>query len=132
MADLGEGVDETTDETDEDGGAAAKGDGRIEEHETAERDGQLVQSTDHGVGCRRGDTDGPGGCVGDEDCGKTGDDHDHDDGVALFDGEVLCDVGGGPVFDEDGGDEQDWDGEEVVVVHGWLKLAIAPFGSGVG
>jgi hypothetical protein len=64
---LGQSVDETTDETDEDGGDTAKGDGGIEENQTTDGNGELVQGADHRVGSRRGDTDSPGGSIGDED-----------------------------------------------------------------
>jgi hypothetical protein len=63
LADLGQSVDETTDESDENGRYTAEGDGGVEEDQTAERNGELVQGTDHGVGRRRGDADGPGGGV---------------------------------------------------------------------
>lgn len=117
LAHLGERVDDATDETDEDGGNAAECDGGVEEDQAAKRDGELVQSPDHGVCCRGCDADGPRGSVGDEDRGEAGQDHDKDDGVALVGGEVLLDVGRRPVFDDDGCDQEDGNGEQVVVVH---------------
>jgi hypothetical protein len=53
---------------------------------------------------------------------KTGDDHDGDDGVALLGGEVLLDVCGRPIFNEDRRNKQDGNGEQVVVVHGCSGL----------
>lgn len=117
LPNLRQRVDDPTHEPHEDGAHAAERDGRVEEDQPGEGDGQLVEGADHGVGGGGGDAHGPGGGVGDEDGGEAREDHHEDDGVALVRGEVLGDVGGGPVFDEDGGDEEDGDGEEVVVVH---------------
>lgn len=102
---LGQSINKTTNETNEDGGHTAKRDWSIEEDQTTERDGKLVQSADHGVCRRRGDADGPGRSVRDEDGRETRNYHDDNDGVALLGRKVLLNVGGGPVFDEDGGDE---------------------------
>ena len=115
---LGQRIDKTADKTDEDSRHTAKRDRSIEEDQATERNGKLVQSTDHRVRRGRGDADGPGRSVRDKYCGETGDNHDDDDGIALLGGEVLLDVGGGPVFNEDGGDEQNRNSKEVVVVHG--------------
>lgn len=111
-------IDEATNESNKDGGNAAEGDRSVEEDKAAESDGKLVQSADHGVGRRGCDTDGPSRSIRDEDSGKAGYNHDDDDGVALLRGEVLLDVGGRPVLDKYGSDKQNWNGQEVVVVHG--------------
>jgi hypothetical protein len=123
LSDLCERVDDTTDETDEDGRYTAEGDWGIEEDQSTESNGELVQGSDHGIGGGRCDANSPSRCIGDEDGGKAGDDHHGDDGIALFGGKVFCDVCGGPVFNENGCDEEDGDGEEVVVVHGYSMLA---------
>jgi len=93
LADLGQGIHKTTDETNENSRYTAECDRRIEEDKTAKRNGELVQSADHGVCGGGGDADSPGGGVGDEDGRETRDDHYDDDGVALLSGEVLLDVG---------------------------------------
>jgi hypothetical protein len=118
LTDFCERVDDTTNETNEDSRHTAECDWSIEEYQTTESDGKLVQGSNHGVGGGRCDANSPSRCVGDEDGGKTRDDHDGNDSVALFGGEVLLDVRGGPVFNEDGCDEEDGDSEKVVVVHG--------------
>lgn len=118
LADLCDSVDNTADEANEDGGHTAKGDGRVKEDEAADGDGELVQSTDHGVGGGRSDADTPGGCVRDEDGTHAGDDHDGNDAVAQLGREALCQIFGRPVFDEQRSDEEDRDGKKVVVVHG--------------
>lgn len=59
LSDLGERIDDTTDEANENGRHAAEGDGCIEEDKTTESDGKLVQSSDHGVCGRRCDTNSP-------------------------------------------------------------------------
>lgn len=51
LSHLGKCVNDTTDETDKDGGNTAKRDRRIEEHQAAKRDGELVEGTDHRVRC---------------------------------------------------------------------------------
>ena len=118
MADLGDGIYNATDETDEDGGDTAEGDGRVEEDETADSNRKLVERTDHGVGGGRGDTDTPGGGVGYEDRAHAGDDHDHNHTVAKLGREALGEVGGRPIFNEERSDKEDRNGEQVVVVHG--------------
>lgn len=50
LLDLGNGVDNTADEADTDGGNTGEGDWRIEEDKTGHGDGQLVESANHGVG----------------------------------------------------------------------------------
>jgi hypothetical protein len=124
LSHLGNSVDDTTDETNKYSRHTAEGNGCIEEDESTESDRELVQGSDHRVGCRRGDTNSPGGGVGDEDSGHAGDDHDGNDGVALLRWEVLLNVRGGPVLDKDRGDEQDGDSEEVVVVHSYPALVL--------
>ena len=110
-------INETRDETDENGAAAGKSGGSVEEDQTGESDGQLVESADHGVGSGRSHAHAPGGAVGDEDGGQAGEDHDGED-FALGSGrEVDGDVGRGPVLHEEGANEEDGDREEIVVVH---------------
>lgn len=118
LPDLCDGVDDAADEANEDGADGAEGDGGVEEDEAADGDGELVEGADHGVGGGGGDAHAPCRGVGDEDGRQAGEDHGEDDGGAVLDGEVLLQVGVGPVLDEDGRDEQDGDGEEVVVEHG--------------
>ena len=115
---LGNGVDDTGNEANEDGAAAAKSGRRIEEDETREGNGELVEGADHGVGGGGGDANAPGGAVGDEDGADAGKDHDEEDFALLAWREVDGDVGGGPVLEEEGADEEDGDGKEVVVEHG--------------
>jgi hypothetical protein len=122
LSEFGERVDNTADEADKDGRNTSESNRRIKEDQTTQRNGELVQSTNHGVGRGRGNTDGPCGGVRDEDRRETRHHHDKDDDIALVRGEVLLDVGRGPVLDEDGGDEQHRDGEQVVVVHSWKVL----------
>lgn len=124
LADLGNSIDDTADETEEDGRDAAKGDGCVEENETADSDGKLVESTDHGIGGGRGNSDTPGGGVRDEDGAHAGDDHDHDHTVAELRREALGEVGGRPVFDEKGRSEEDGNGKKIVVVHGFCKVSV--------
>lgn len=63
LLDLSQGVDETRDETDDDGGDTGESNGGIEEDETGDSNGELIQGADHGVSCRGGDTDTPGGSI---------------------------------------------------------------------
>lgn len=118
LLDLGNGVDNARHEADHNRRDAGEGDGSVEEDQTRHGNGELVQGADHGVSGGGGDPDAPGGGVGDEDRGDTGDDHGEEDTVAVGLGEVTGQVGGGPVFDEQGGDNEDGNGEEVVVEHG--------------
>lgn len=117
LADLSPCVNNARDKSDKDGGNAAESDRSIKEDETADGDWELVQSTNHGVGGRGGDTDAPCGGVGDEDGSKSRVDHGHDLAVAGCYWEVLVEVGGRPVLDDEGQNDQDWNGEEVVVEH---------------
>jgi hypothetical protein len=131
LSHLCERIDDTTDETDEDGGNTAERDRRIKEDQATERDRELVESTDHGVRCGGCDTNSPGRGVRDEYRRKTRQNHDEDDGVALVGGEVLLEVRGRPVLDDNGRNQEDGDSEEVVVVHGW-KLLVKKTGMPLG
>lgn len=122
LLDLRHGVDDTRDKTDTDGGDTGESDRGVEEDETGHSDGELVQGTDHGVGGGRGDAHAPSGGVGNEDGGETGEDHGDHDAVTVGLGEVAGQVGGGPVFEQEGGDDQDGNGQKVVVEHGWDGL----------
>lgn len=93
LSDLGKRIHDTANKADEDGRNAAKGNRGIEEDQTTDRDWELVQSANHGVGGRGGDTNAPGGGIGDEDGRETRNDHGKDDVVSLLGGEVLRDVG---------------------------------------
>lgn len=124
LSHLRNGVNDATDETDKDGRHTAKSDGCIEEDESTKSNRELVQGSYHGVCCRRSHTHSPGGGIRDENGRQAGDDHDHDDSVALLRRKVLLDVRRGPVFDENRGNKQDGNGEEVVVVHSCLKLVL--------
>lgn len=121
MAGLGPGENETGDEADKDGSNTTESDGGVEEDETADGDGKLVEGANHRVGGRGGDANAPGGAVRDEDGGETRVDHADEQAVARLDGEVLDQVVVGPVLEEQGEDDQDGDGEEVVVEHGWSR-----------
>lgn len=118
LAGLGPGENETGDEADKDGGDTAKGDGGIEEDETADGDGKLVEGANHGVSGRGGDADTPRRAVRDEDGSETGVDHADEEGVAGLDGKVLDQVVVGPVLEEQGEDDQDGNGEKIIIEHG--------------
>nr|POE97733.1 hypothetical protein CFP56_79220 [Quercus suber] len=92
LPDLGQRVDQATDEADEDGANAGDGDGRVEEDQAGDRDGEFVEGAHHAVGGRRGDTDTPCGGVGDEDGGDTRDGHDDEDSVPGLGGEVEVEL----------------------------------------
>lgn len=49
LLDLGPGVHEAGHEADDDGADGAERDGRVEENEARERDGQFVEGADHAV-----------------------------------------------------------------------------------
>jgi hypothetical protein len=117
LLDLGDGVDETADETDTNGGDTRESDGGVEEDETGDGNGQLVQSTDHGIGGGGGGAHTPGGGVGDENGGCARENHGEEDAITVGLGEVAGQVGGRPVLDEKGQDDQDGDRQEVVVKH---------------
>ncbi|KAI6750304.1 hypothetical protein HG531_007569 [Fusarium graminearum] len=96
----------------------SEGDGGGEEDKTGDSNRQLVEGTDHGVGGGRGDSDAPSRAVRDKDSSKTRvDDTDHH-AVATILGEVLGQVGAGPVLSDEREEDEHGDGEEVVVVHG--------------
>ena len=105
LSNLGQSINNTTDESNKNRRYASKGNGCIEENQAAECDGELVQGADHGISSGRSYTHTPCGCIGDEDGGHSGDDHSDDDLVSLFQGEVLLNIGGRPVFEEKGGDQ---------------------------
>jgi hypothetical protein len=115
---LGNSVNDTRNESNENSAAAGKRGGRVEEDETGEGNGELVEGADHGVGGGGGDADAPRGAVGDEDGADAGENHDEEHFALLARREVDGDVGGGPVLEEEGANEEDGDGEEVVVEHG--------------
>jgi hypothetical protein len=99
------------------------GDGCIKEYQSTQGDGQLVEGTDHGVGGRRRDADTPRGSVGDEHRGETGkDDGSHEIGAQRW-GEVPVDVGLRPVLEEERAQEDNRDGEQIVVEHGYAESA---------
>lgn len=119
LANLGNSIHDTANEANEDGGYAAECGGCVEEDQTANGKRKLVQSANHGVSCRRGDTDTPSGGVRDENGGNTRNQHGGDDIVALIGREALCKVRRRPIFENNRGDDKDGNGEQVVVVHGW-------------
>lgn len=121
LLDLGHSIDNATDEADEDSRHTGEGDGGIEEDQAGHGDGQLVEGADHRVGGGRGHAHAPGGGIGDEDGRQTGQDHSEDDAVAVGLGEVAGQVGRGPVLDEQSEDDQDRDGQQVVVEHGYNR-----------
>jgi hypothetical protein len=77
--------------------------------------GLTVKSSNHRVGRRAGDPDAPGGRVRDEDSGGTGEGHGEEESATSVLGEVSGQRLGSPVLEEDRGDDEDRDGEEVVV-----------------
>lgn len=117
LLDLGNGVDNTADETNSNGRDTGESDRGVEEDEAGDGNGELVQGTNHRVGGGGGGADTPGGGVGDEDGGGTGQDHGEEDTVAVGFGEVTSKVGRGPILDKEGQHNQDGDREEVVVEH---------------
>jgi len=130
LADLGPGEDEAADEADKDGGNAAESDGGVEEDQAADGDGELVERADHRIGGGRCHADAPGGAVRDEDGGQARVDHADHELVARLLGEVAGQVLGGPVLDQERADDQDGDGEEVVVEHGCKEdKSASKFGS---
>jgi hypothetical protein len=124
LADLGPGEDQTRDKANNDGSDTAEGDGSIEEDEARDGDGQLVESADHGIGGRRGDADAPGRAVRDKDGGQTGVYHANHQLVTRLLREVARQVLGRPVLDEQRADDQDGDGEQIVVEHGYISLVL--------
>lgn len=118
LLDLGHGVDNAAHETDTNSRHTGEGDRGIEEDQTRKGDGQLVEGADHRVGGGRGHAHAPGGGVRDEDGGETRQDHGEDDTIAIGLGEVASQVGGRPVFNQQGEHDQDGNGQEVVVEHG--------------
>ncbi|KAI6768093.1 hypothetical protein HG530_006102 [Fusarium avenaceum] len=107
LLDLGPGIHDTRNETNEDSRDTSNGDGGSEEDETRNSDGQLVESTDHGVGGGGGDSDAPGGAVRDEDGSQTGVDDADKDAVSRVLGEVLGEVDAGPVLGDKGEEDKD-------------------------
>lgn len=124
LSHLGDGVDDTADKAQSDGADAGKRDGCIEEDETAHGDGEFVKSADHAVRGGRGDAHAPGRRVRDEDGGEAGEDHCGDDLVALRGGEVEGDVLRAPVLEEERAEQEDWDRQQIVVVHGVKVLEV--------
>jgi hypothetical protein len=101
-----------------------EGDGSVEEDQSGNGDGELVESSDHGVGGGGSNTDTPGGGVRDEDGGETGEQDSEHNGVTLVSGEVALHVGGRPVLEEEGEDNDHGNGEKVVVEHGVKVLEV--------
>jgi hypothetical protein len=85
-------IDNTTDEANENGRDTSESNGSIEEDETTESKGKLVQSANHGISRRRGDTDAPGRGIGNEYGGKTREDHSGNQRATFVHREVLVDV----------------------------------------
>lgn len=87
-------VNNTTDETNENGRYASECNRSREEDETTDSDWQFVEGTNHGVSCRRGNTDTPSRTVRDEDGSKTRVDHAENKTVSSLKREVLKEVFG--------------------------------------
>lgn len=117
LFDFGDGVDDTTDETHEDSRYTRECHRGIKEDQPRDGDGELVQGSHHGVCSGRGHSHTPGGCVGNKHRRHTRENHRKDDAVALKRREVEVNVGRRPVFSEDGKNDQDGDGKDVVVEH---------------
>ena len=126
---LGHDVDQTCGEPNKDGGNGEKVDWGVEEDQAGQCDRQFVQGTDHGVGGGGGDSDAPARAVGDPDGGCAGDDHSKPDTDPGGWREVQVQVGRRPVFQQEGGDQQDRDGQQVVVVHGVEVLEVGQLDS---
>lgn len=124
LPDFGKRIDDAANESDKDSRHTAKCNCGIEENQAGQSNGELIQSTDHRVRCRRSYADSPGGSIRDEEGGETRDDHRDDQGVASLRREVLSNVRGRPVFHEERSNEQDRNSEEVVVVHGYVHCQL--------
>lgn len=118
MLDLGDCIYDTANKSNHDGGDTGNGDGCIEKNETRQRNREFVQGSHHRIGRRRRNTDTPRGSIGDEDRRQTGEDHGHENIGAVGRGEIPVDVFAGPVFDNEGKNDEERDRKEVVVEHG--------------
>lgn len=67
---FGHGIDDPTNETDEDSGDTRDGDWRIEEDQTRYGNWKFVDGSNHGIGCGGRHSDTPRRGVGDEDRGQ--------------------------------------------------------------
>ena len=126
---LGHDVDQTCGEPDKDGGDGEEVDWGVEEDQAGQGDWQFVQGADHRVGGGGGDSDTPARAVGDTDGGCAGDDHGEPDADSRGWWEVQVQVCRRPVFQQKGGDQQDRDGQQVVVVHGVKVLEVGQLNS---
>ena len=121
MSNLCPCVDNTTDESNNNGRNAAECDWSREEDQAGDGNRELVECSNHGIGGGGCDTDTPGGAVGDEDGSQTRVDHSGHKAVPCFDREVFQDILVGPVLEDKRAEEEDRNSKEIVVEHGWRE-----------
>lgn len=117
-------VDQTRYETNKNGGDGPEVDGSIEEDQTGQSNWQLVQGTHHRVGGGGGDTHTPSRTVRDSDRGSTRDQNGNEGSVSVLSWEVQSKVSRAPVLKHEGGNQQNWNGQQVVVEHGVEVLEV--------
>lgn len=122
LLDLSHGVDDSSHESDKNGGNGRESGGGAEKDDSRQRQRQLVESSDHGVGGGRGDSHTPGRAVRNTDTHETRDDHGEDDEVSGLGGEVDSHVGSRPVFKQQRREQENGNGQQVVV-EGGVKVA---------
>ncbi len=112
-------VDKAAEESQEDSRDATKRDLSIEKDDAADGERELVQITDERVRSRRSLANAPGRRVRDEDGTQARIEHANHEVVARLGREVLSQVGRRPVLGDQGADDHDREGEQVVIEHGW-------------
>lgn len=122
---FGNGVNQTGKETQKDGRDGVKVTWSIKEDQTGKGNWQLVQSTNHGVSGRGGDSNTPTGTVRDTNSRQTRNDHGDDRRL----GKVGLQVLNTPVLKHERKDQQDWNRQDIVVVHGVKVLEVSQFDS---
>lgn len=121
---LGKSVNQTGHETHEDGGNGPEVNGSVKENQAGQSNRQLVQRTNHGVSGGRSHTHTPGGTVRDSDGRGTGNQNGHNGSISVLGGEVEGKVSRRPVLENEGQDQQNWNGQQVVVEHGVEVLEV--------
>jgi hypothetical protein len=87
-------------------------------NQIAHRGNILVQSADHGISGRAANSDTPRSRVRDRYGDGTGEVNSQEEKRSIAHGKVAQDIGTSPVFERDREDNEYWDAEKVVVVHG--------------